>query len=161
MKNIYLIGAILLIIILVVLGIYFINQTMQNKTQPAENNQANQQNSTTTKKDDFKGLKVEVLKEGSGAATKAGDTISVHYVGTFIGGKKFDSSRDRGMPFIFTLGAGQVIQGWDLGLVGMQVGESRKLTIPSNLAYGPNDYAGIPGGSTLIFEVELLNISQQ
>jgi FKBP-type peptidyl-prolyl cis-trans isomerase len=71
---------------------------------------------------------------------------------------KFDSSYDRGTPFTFKLGAGQVIKGWDVGVEGMKVGGKRKLIIPSDFAYGPNDYNGIPGGSTLVFEVELLDV---
>lgn len=105
------------------------------------------------------GLIIETLQEGQGAEAQNGDLVSVHYTGTFVDGTKFDSSVDRGMPFEFTLGAGMVIKGWDQGVLGMKVGEKRMLTIPSDLAYGPNDYAGIPGGSTLIFEVELLGIN--
>ncbi len=105
------------------------------------------------------GLKIEDLTEGTGAAAKAGDTLSMNYLGTFEDGTKFDSSYDRNQAFEFTLGAGQVIQGWDEGIVGMKVGGKRKLTIPSDLAYGDNGIPGaIPGGATLIFEVELLEI---
>jgi FKBP-type peptidyl-prolyl cis-trans isomerase FkpA len=104
-------------------------------------------------------LKKDDVKVGTGAEAKAGDTITVHYVGTFTNGTKFDSSRDRGTPFTFELGAGSVIQGWDLGLVGMKVGGIRKLSIPPELGYGPSDYQTIPGGSTLLFEVELLSVS--
>jgi hypothetical protein len=95
---------------------------------------------------------------GTGAEAKAGDTVTVHYTGTFIDGTKFDSSVDRGQPFDFQLGAGMVIAGWDQGVAGMKVGGKRKLVIPSDLAYGPNDYGPIPGGSTLLFDVELLGI---
>lgn len=92
--------------------------------------------------------------------TQKGDTLSMHYVGTLrVDGSKFDSSRDRDSPFQFTLGAGQVIQGWDQGLVGMCVGERRKLTIPSDLGYGDHGSPPkIPGKATLVFEVELLDI---
>lgn len=103
-------------------------------------------------------LIIEDLEVGTGEEAKAGDTVEVHYVGTFTDGSTFDSSRDRGQTFSFTLGAGQVIQGWDEGVAGMKVGGLRKLTIPSDLAYGDNDYGPIPGGSTLIFEVELVSI---
>jgi len=108
---------------------------------------------------EIQGMKIEIIKNGAGSEAKNGNIITAHYVGTLENGQKFDSSIDRGEPFSFTLGAGEVIKGWDLGILGMKVGEKRKLTIPSDLAYGQ---AGIPGfiseNATLIFEVELLVI---
>jgi FKBP-type peptidyl-prolyl cis-trans isomerase len=104
-------------------------------------------------------LQIENLREGSGAQAAAGNTVTVHYVGTLTNGSKFDSSRDRGQGFTFKLGAGQVIAGWDQGVAGMRIGEVRKLTIPPHLAYGERGYPPvIPPQSTLVFEVELLSV---
>ena len=104
-------------------------------------------------------LEIKDLVVGTGEVAKTGDLVTVNYVGTFTDGKKFDSSYDRNQPFSFKLGARQVIKGWDQGLVGMKVGGKRKLTIPGDLAYGPQGFAGfIPPNATLIFEVELLSI---
>jgi len=107
-------------------------------------------------------LQIEILKQGTGEEVKSGDNIAVHYTGTLEDGTKFDSSLDRGKPFVFTLGIGQVIKGWDMGVLGMKVGEKRKLVIPPEFGYGE---AGTPGGpippnATLIFEVELLSINR-
>jgi len=105
-------------------------------------------------------LKIERLTSGQGAAPKNGDTVTVHYTGTFTSGQKFDSSVDRDEPFCFTLGRGEVIAGWDLGVAQMKVGDKVRLTIPPELAYGPAGYPGaIPPNATLVFEVELLGVN--
>lgn len=104
------------------------------------------------------GLTVQVLREGRGAEAKADDKVSVHYVGTLLNGSKFDSSRDRDAPFSFWVGQKQVIEGWDEGIVGMREGELRRLTIPPGLAYGSDAKPGIPAHSTLVFDVELLDV---
>jgi FKBP-type peptidyl-prolyl cis-trans isomerase FkpA len=104
--------------------------------------------------------KVEMVDSvvGKGAEAVAGKSVTVHYTGTLTDGTKFDSSLDRKTPFTFGLGKGEVIKGWDQGVAGMKVGGKRKLTIPSALAYGPNSVGAIPANSTLIFEVELLDV---
>lgn len=105
-------------------------------------------------------LKIETTKEGAGEGAKNGDKVSVHYVGTLENGTKFDSSRDRGAPFEFTLGEGYVIQGWEKGVLGMKKGEVRKLVIPPELGYGASGAGSmIPPNAVLHFEIELLGIN--
>lgn len=106
------------------------------------------------------GLQIEDVLVGSGEVAKNGDMLSVHYTGTLTDGTKFDSSVDRGQPFQFAVGTGQVIEGWEKGFIGMKVGGKRKLTIPPEMAYGERGTGSIPSNSTLIFEVELLDIIQ-
>jgi FKBP-type peptidyl-prolyl cis-trans isomerase len=109
---------------------------------------------------DLKMLKIEEEVVGKGKEAKDGDTVDVHYTGTFPDGKKFDSSRDRNMPLTVTLGTGQVIRGFDLGIQGMKVGGKRKVTIPSELAYGSRGAGGgvIPPNQIIIFEIELVTV---
>ncbi|MHA1963063.1 MAG: FKBP-type peptidyl-prolyl cis-trans isomerase [Candidatus Thorarchaeota archaeon] len=105
-------------------------------------------------------LQIEDMVVGSGDSPKQGQTVVVHYTGWLTDGKKFDSSVDRGQPFEFKIGVGQVIQGWDQGVLSMKVGGKRKLTIPPELAYGDRDVGDglIPANSILVFEVELLDL---
>jgi FKBP-type peptidyl-prolyl cis-trans isomerase len=105
------------------------------------------------------GLKQTDQQIGTGAEAKTGKTVAVHYTGTLVDGKKFDSSLDRGQPFEFKLGAGMVIKGWDQGIQGMKVGGKRRLEIPPELGYGaPGFPPVIPPNSTLVFDVELLAV---
>lgn len=105
------------------------------------------------------GLEYEDEVEGTGASPQKGQTAVVHYTGWLTNGTKFDSSRDREQPFSFRVGQGQVIAGWDEGVATMKVGGRRKLTIPSNLGYGPRGAGGvIPPNATLVFDVELLDV---
>jgi FKBP-type peptidyl-prolyl cis-trans isomerase len=105
-------------------------------------------------------LQIEKLTVGSGASPKKGDLVTVHYTGWLTTGEKFDSSVDRDEPFQFVLGARQVIAGWDQGVAQMKIGDKVRLTLPPDLAYGAEGYPGaIPPNATLIFEVELLDIT--
>lgn len=104
-------------------------------------------------------LEFDIIKNGQGASAQKGDQVVVHYVGTFLDGRSFDSSRERGEPFSFVIGEGRVISGWEKGVTGMRIGEIRQLKIPYDMAYGE---AGrpplIPPRTPLIFEIELLDI---
>jgi FKBP-type peptidyl-prolyl cis-trans isomerase len=107
------------------------------------------------------GLQYWDIVVGTGATANSGNTVKVHYTGFLTTGEKFDSSRDRGEPFSFPLGAGQVIKGWDEGVAGMKVGGQRQLRIPPALGYGASGAGGaIPPNATLIFDVELLEVDK-
>ena len=124
-----------------------------NSDDPVKQQKEQMTNISTTD-----GLEIYDEKVGAGAEAVAGKTVSTHYVGTLADGTKFDSSVDRETPFQFILGRGQVIKGWDTGVLGMKVGEKRKLIIAPSLGYGQAAVGPIPPNSTLIFEVELLGI---
>lgn len=124
-------------------------EEINNKMQPIQ----------VIKKDN--GLVVEIFTEGTGSPVKTGDTVAVDYRGFLTDGTIFDESYKRGTPFDFTVGAGSVIPGWEEGVLGMKIGEKRRLTIPADLAYGKGGYPGvIPPNATLIFEMELKKIGQ-
>lgn len=151
-----LIGYVTLIAIVTFSIVYILNYTNKQvevkKDVVAESTPVIENIATSSSKpmeQDVTELKIEDLVVGTGAEATVGKVISVHYTGTLTDGTKFDSSKDRGELFEFTLGAGQVIQGWDKGFEGMKIGGKRKLTIPASLAYGKE---------TLIFEVELLGV---
>ena len=113
---------------------------------------------TPTTMKDVNKLVIEDIKVGTGEAALAGKKITVNYRGTLTNGTEFDSSYKRNEPFSFTLGAGEVIQGWDQGFAGMKVGGKRKLMIPAAMGYGARATGAIPANSTLIFDVELLSV---
>ncbi|NET10401.1 MAG: FKBP-type peptidyl-prolyl cis-trans isomerase [Merismopedia sp. SIO2A8] len=131
--------------------------TDTNETTTEENTVSDSANAETVTTDS--GLQYIDLVEGDGASPSRGQRVVVHYTGTLENGQKFDSSRDRNQPFTFTIGIGQVIKGWDEGVMSMKVGGRRQLTIPPDLGYGAAGAGGvIPPNATLIFDVELLNI---
>ena len=143
MEKTLIVSLVVVLIIIIIVGVFVLSNKKGTKEKIMDN-----------------GLKIETLKEGTGEESKNGDMVSVHYTGTLEDGTKFDSSLDRGTPFEFKLGAGRVIKGWDLGVLGMKIGEKRRLTIPSDLGYGPNGIPGaIPPNAILIFEIELLDIN--
>lgn len=147
MENKSIVAALIVIVFLV--GILFFTG------KPVENSRI-QNDTATTSTSNLSELKSETVTQGTGdRQVQTGDKISVHYVGTFADGSKFDSSRDRGTPFEFTVGQG-VIEGWSQGVLGMKVGEVRKLSVPPTLGYGSQDYGSIPANSDLYFEIELL-----
>ncbi len=153
------ITAIIIFVVIIVAGtglMYTSTQTSSNSTMtPTPSQQQNNPNASTA---DMKKLQITDEKVGTGTAAKKGDTVTVNYVGTLENGKQFDSSYSRNQPFTFTIGAGQVIKGWDLGVVGMKVGGKRKLVIPPDLGYGNTAQGSIPANSTLIFDIELLSV---
>ncbi len=157
-----------LFVILAGAVIFFGREYGQNADQQvAEDTKANQEQQLQAAllqqqadKKDMEKLKIEDVVVGTGAEAKAGNTLTVHYVGTLDNGKEFDSSYKRNEPVEFPIGIGQLIKGWDLGIPGMKVGGKRKLTIPSELGYGADGMpqAGIPANATLHFTVELLGV---
>lgn len=147
-------------IIVLMGGIYYFSQPNDLTSKAPENATAGLSEAVEQTNFNIQNMKVEILQQGTGEPVKNGDKVTVNYVGTLEDGTKFDSSIDRGQPFTFTPGEGSVIQGWELGVVGMKVGEKRKLTIPPELAYGEQGAGGIiPPNTTLIFEIDLLGIN--
>jgi FKBP-type peptidyl-prolyl cis-trans isomerase len=135
-------------------------------SKDGSNTQKNGQASTevgdtsNSKEGDLTKLEVIDIEVGDGKEATSGTRVTVHYTGTLENGTKFDSSVDRGQPFNFNLGRGEVIKGWDEGVAGMKIGGKRKLIIPSHMGYGKSGVAGvIPPNATLVFEVELLEVN--
>ncbi len=148
--------SIIIVLSTIILSFYLLNEIL--KQEEVEQVVEESEEEEVAQED----LAIEILEEGTGEEAQNGDSLKVHYTGTLEDGTKFDSSLDRGDPFVFTLGVGQVIQGWDLGLLGAKVGDKRKLTIPADLGYGETGAAGgkIPPGATLIFGIEVLEINK-
>lgn len=149
-----------IVLAVLILGSYYLLKKMPtniNQTTSLSEEQVNLSSSSSTQPETK--LKIEDLKIGQGKEVKGGDVITVHYLGKLTNDQKFDSSYDRNQPFETQIGVGQVIQGWDEGLLGLKVGGKRKLTIPPELGYGEQGAgAAIPPNSTLIFEIELISI---
>ncbi|KKW10104.1 MAG: hypothetical protein UY47_C0001G0052 [Parcubacteria group bacterium GW2011_GWB1_49_7] len=134
------------------MGYLFFSGPLMSFFSTSSQNQNNQMPET--------GYKVEEVVAGQGELAEPGDKLTVHYVGTLPNGQVFDSSRDSNSPYTFTLGAGQVIRGWDEGIQGMRAGGKRTLVIASDYAYGNQAVGPIPANSTLVFEVELLKVEK-
>ena len=156
------------IILLIIAGIIGchkpVNETKNNSGNKENNNMSDNKSLAPQIGEEVitaSGLKYVEQAIGAGKSPKKGDRVTVHYTGTLEDGTKFDSSRDRETPFEFSIGIGQVIKGWDEGVLTMKEGGKRKLIIPSNLAYGDRGAGGvIPPGATLLFDVELISISE-
>ena len=167
-----------LIVVIVVLGLVYITinkkayaPTSEDKKVGQGEKNINMQNTAQTevkKGEEVKsvdGVKITIEKEGTGyRVVKSGDTIAVNYTGTFTDGKAFDSNVDPSFkhvePFVFPVGAGRVIKGWDVGVVGMKLGEVRKLELAPEVAYGSSGQGSIPPNTALVFEVQLLGIKK-
>lgn len=147
------------VVAIVVVGFFAFGGSLFNvyrSAQPQSTTFNNQTGSTINMPEP--GFIVQDLVEGSGEEAKAGDRVRVHYVGALPSGEVFDSSLVREEPFEFIIGAGMVIEGWDKGIAGMKIGSRRRLVIPPELGYGSQPIGPIPANSTLIFEVELIQI---
>lgn len=159
------VSLLVLFVAIVGVGLFFAKTTSEKATVKINTSNADAQTPTPGSSAMIEltgGLKVQDLVVGTGAQAQTGDLIAAHYVGTLENGTKFDSSYERSQPYELILGGGQVIQGWDLGIVGMRVGGKRKLVIPPALGYGSREAGGgiIPANSTLIFEVELVAVKK-
>lgn len=149
-----------IVILVLIFGYLLISNKQTKKEEVKESKLTENKMDTSVNTSTQSGkLIIEDLKVGEGKEAKSGDSVVMHYIGTLVDGTKFDSSYDRGEPFTTQIGVGQVIKGWDLGVPGMKIGGKRKLTIPSDLAYGERGAGAVIGpNATLIFEVELLDI---
>lgn len=170
MQNKIIIG--FLVVALVIAGLVFItiskkdniNQQASDTLQKEQNTNTNT-NMQNTKKIEIEGVKITILKEGTGVVAKVGDTVAMNYTGKLMDGTTFDSNIDLKFGhvelFVFTIGVGQVIKGWDVGVAGMKVGEKRNLVIEPSFAYGAAGAGGvIPSNATISFDVELVAIKK-
>ncbi|MBI5044967.1 MAG: FKBP-type peptidyl-prolyl cis-trans isomerase [Candidatus Levybacteria bacterium] len=137
------------------IGVIIVNIPQEKSTKENVSFNSSQNPSDTSK------LDIKDEKIGTGSEVLDGDTITVNYVGNLTSGKQFDSSYDRKQPFTFKVGSGEVIKGWDKGVIGMKIGGKRKLTIPPELGYGDKPQGAIPANSTLVFEIELVSVLSQ
>jgi FKBP-type peptidyl-prolyl cis-trans isomerase len=135
-----------------------VEEIVESLQAPAITSESAAKKTTMTNISTIQGLEIYDIQAGTGAEATKGKTVTAHYVGVLQDGTKFDSSLDRGQPFSFNLGAGQVIRGWDEGIAGMKVGGVRRLVIAPELGYGNQAIGSIPAGSTLVFEVQLLDV---
>jgi len=152
------IGAILVLVIALIAFFVIRDYTAKASKYPIGTLDATPPSLTSNAVTTASGLQYEELQVGTGATAKSGDSVTVNYTGWLTNGTKFDSSIDRGQTFDFTIGAGNVITGWDEGVQGMKVGGTRLLVIPPTLGYGSAAQGSIPANSTLIFEVQLVAI---
>lgn len=151
-------GIIAALIVVLIVFLVYRDYSSRNKTYPIGKLDSTPPTPSASAITTSSGLVYEDLQVGDGATAKSGDTVTVNYTGWLTNGTKFDSSIDRGKTFDFTVGSGNVIAGWDEGVVGMRVNGTRLLVIPSSLGYGSNAYGSIPANSNLIFEVQLVAI---
>ena len=158
-RNMYIAVAVALVVVAVFIFLGFFNGFAPQASAPEPTAQTNAQALLDQIAAEGKVTSLQIVDTapGTGDVVKPGDTISVNYIGVLPNGTVFDSSQGRG-PFTFTVGAGQVIKGWDTGLIGMKVGGTRLVAIPPELAYGERAIGQIPANSSLIFQVELLSI---
>lgn len=157
------IGTVVLIIVLFVIWLFARpTQTPIDLSQEGAQDSVAQQeqasNTNAMEEDTITELNVETTQEGSGPAAEAGDTLRVHYEGRLTNGTVFDSSYNRGEPIEFEVGTGQVIPGWDQGLLGVRAGQKLRLEIPADMAYGNRAVGPIPANSALIFDVEVVDV---
>lgn len=153
-------GAIGLLVLLITLFIFQSNNAKDQTSSDLINLDFNKKQTASIQ--EITDLKIQDLKVGTGSAeVEIGDSISVHYAGFLIDGRKFDSSYDRGQPFEVEIGNGKVIRGFDQGVLKMRIGGKRRIFIPPDLGYGPQQQGPIPPNSSLIFEVEILDIKKK